>query len=1482
MRERPFLIGAVFTAFFVFQLVFLTSYALSATTAPSSIATSTTWTIENSPYIVNGTVVQTGATLTINPGVVVKFAPARPSVLTVNGSLNVNGTPGNKVYFTSLSDDSVGGDTNGDNVATLPWVGEWGNVLFTVGSTGSFNSTVVRYGGYWYNACPNCYVTNIANAGGTLSLNAVDISSSTRYGVWQSAGSTSITGAEIHNVAYGFYNTKGTVYISNTNFSNITTNGVYASVGEVTLIHNNFTNVALAGYISAGVTFIHASNTVTGGGNNGFAFDGVLANNQTLTADLPYLISGLVIPAGRTLTLGEGVIIKFYDGARTSMVINGTLRTQGVAENKVYFTSVHDDSVGGDSTNNGTSTVPSPGQWGAITFTPGSVGSFTFTVFRYGGYTYGGCPDCTRSNVYNNGGTLLFDNAVVVSSSMYGIYQNDGAVTILKSQFSNQPIGLYSRKGLVTVDATVFNNHASAGMRVEVGSVTTTNSTFTQNNISADISASTRFVHSKNTVAGNMVNGFSINGVMAGNQLWSADVPYVVGGLVIPIGITLSIDPGVVVKFSVAVINNVAVYGKLIVNGTVNNKVYFTSLYDDTVGGDTNGDGAGQVPGPGQWGAITFSSGSNSTINSAVIRYGGYTYSGCPSCYVASVRNNGGNLSLFDAHFASSSVYGLLQSAGTSTIVNSEFNNQQYGVYINRGTATVASSSFHHNTNAAISNSSASTVTAINNWWGDDSGPTVASNPSGKGQKIFGSVLYDPWIGKVTNVAPTLTYSSSTNGIVSSTIFLPEQPVLKVVYADANNDTSTQMNAVINGTAYPMSNTSTTWQTGVTYLFLSPTGTFVSGTFSYHFEASDGKLSTRLPANGELAFRIRNRPVIVVPGILGSEQKDGVWVMDPILHTYDNLLDTFRANGYADGVDLFTFPYQWRQSNVLTAFQLKDRINEVKAICGCDKVDVVAHSMGGLVARQYVESNYYQHDVDHLVFLGTPHLGSPEAYLTWEGGRIGRNAMDKLKELVFKWEAWENGYGTNIFNYVRNFPIVTVNELLPIFNYIYDTNDVVARSYPSNYPVNHFLENLNNSSSTLVNSGVKIINIIGDLGPSSTINKFRVTSSSQLPLWENGYPDGFDSSSGNGGVGYGNGDGTVPLESSKAVSGSYYLLNSEHSELATKGAGLVINKLISRNNPLTVSRSLISRLLLVKIFSPADIVVIAPDGKRIGKDFATNQEVNEIDGAFYSGFNTDDEYITIPNPIDGQYRVETQGTGNGGEYTVAAGYISDATSSSHDFVGHILPDQVTGVNITVDAMQNKEITIEPVDHTPPQITILSPTTTDYAHSARLGIIVNVTDTESGVFSQEIRLDDTMVNSGDSIDLFYKYLGTHTIFVTSSDFQGNISSTNTIFRIIATYSSTLSDIERAYSLGWIKNLHTKKELIEELKDMFPKDKHLEKDKEDKKGKHEKEEKTKKKELGREIIKELDKQLKKKNINQQAYDILKEDVLWLINN
>jgi len=68
------------------------------------------------------------------------------------------------------------------------------------------------------------------------------------------------------------------------------------------------------------------------------------------------------------------------------------------------------------------------------------------------------------------------------------------------------------------------------------------------------------------------------------------------------------------------------------------------------------------------------------------------------------------------------------------------------------------------------------------------------------------------------------------------------------------------------------------------------------------------------------------------------------------------------------------------------ALSLKAEIDYIKNKEYCSKVDIVAHSMGGLVTRRYIESadfgsDYYDNDVNNLIMIATPNEGVPQALL---------------------------------------------------------------------------------------------------------------------------------------------------------------------------------------------------------------------------------------------------------------------------------------------------------------------------------------------------------------------------------------------------------------------------------------------------------------------------------------------------------------------
>ena len=70
----------------------------------------------------------------------------------------------------------------------------------------------------------------------------------------------------------------------------------------------------------------------------------------------------------------------------------------------------------------------------------------------------------------------------------------------------------------------------------------------------------------------------------------------VTGDVTVPNGATLTIEPGAIVKFGRRLGIIVQAGGQLVAQGTVAEPIQFTSLVDDTAGGDTNRDGSATAP----------------------------------------------------------------------------------------------------------------------------------------------------------------------------------------------------------------------------------------------------------------------------------------------------------------------------------------------------------------------------------------------------------------------------------------------------------------------------------------------------------------------------------------------------------------------------------------------------------------------------------------------------------------------------------------------------------------------------------------------------------------------------------------------------------------------------------------------------------------------------------------------------------------------
>lgn len=215
-------------------------------------------------------------------------------------------------------------------------------------------------------------------------------------------------------------------------------------------------------------------------------------------------------------------------------------------------------------------------------------------------------------------------------------------------------------------------------------------------------------------------------------------------------------------------------------------------------------------------------------------------------------------------------------------------------------------------------------------------------------------------------------------------------------------------------------------------------------------------------------------PVIVIPGITATTLVDEypldtreVWTMvlskefDRLsLHPYDLRYETMeparvvRGHLFAIYEDLvlalrhdlspsrgeptpvFPFPYDWRKKLSETAAELRGFIDEVIARTalvkhydgfgeqdGGPKVDLVGHSMGGLVIAEYLSAFGGAKKVGRVATLGTPFLGSVDAVVklaTGLGNLTGAKPSEREREAARTLPA--------IYHLIPSFPGAAVDK----------------------------------------------------------------------------------------------------------------------------------------------------------------------------------------------------------------------------------------------------------------------------------------------------------------------------------------------------------------------------------------------------------------------------------------------------------------------
>jgi 5-hydroxyisourate hydrolase-like protein (transthyretin family) len=246
------------------------------------------------------------------------------------------------------------------------------------------------------------------------------------------------------------------------------------------------------------------------------------------------------------------------------------------------------------------------------------------------------------------------------------------------------------------------------------------------------------------------------------------DIPYLVNSeLNVTSGVTLTIEAGVVTKYNIN--SGLDIRGNLIVAGRPDNEVYFTSIHDDSISGDTNNDSKNTQPRTGDWKGIEIWDNARVNIEYAVIRYVLNDYFG------AALAIETSNSALYhpivriaNSILEENNYYGIRASSASLSVTKTIFRNNSGGIGASNANVFASDCTFV-NLEVGINNwSDAPIVQANNNYWGHPSGPyNPTTNPAGQGVEVSDYVFYNPWL-----VTPRVRYSIpiEINQTISSTV----------------------------------------------------------------------------------------------------------------------------------------------------------------------------------------------------------------------------------------------------------------------------------------------------------------------------------------------------------------------------------------------------------------------------------------------------------------------------------------------------------------------------------------------------------------------------------------------------------------------------------------------------------------------------------------------------------------------------------------